>query len=237
MQMSSLRRFEREDFQHFFDQDSGKTFEYLEFLRCRFGNCSLSMTRDVRLRSCFTNIRIVQCEATRCTLEWGVVEDVLVDGLRTRGLLHSWGAVFKHTTLRGRIDRIMLSPFVAAVAGATPEQAAVAVTTNAAYYANVDWALDISEAEFQEADLRGVPGHLVKRDPRTQVLVTREKALSGGWKEIDLSGTYWASSLDFFVKDNDLPSIVLVAPTRHRDFARLRDGLERLRAAGIAEPD
>jgi hypothetical protein len=180
---------------------------------------------------------MVQCEAARCTLESGVVEDVLVDGLRTSGVLHAWGAVFKHVTLRGKIDRIMLSQFVRAVAGATADQAAAFEAANAAYYAGVDWAVDIAEAEFQEAELRGVPGNLVRRDPRTQVLITREKAELGRWKDIDLTDTHWATSLDFFLRDTTLPSIVLVAPKRSRDFARLRDGLERLRAAGVAEPN
>jgi hypothetical protein len=230
-------RYEREHLQQFFDQDSARTFEDFEFLRCRFENCSLSMTRDVKLRSTFRRIRMVQCEAARCTLESGIVEDVLVDGLRTSGVLHAWGAVFKHVTLRGKIDRIMLSQFVRAVAGATADQAAAFEAANAAYYAGVDWAVDIAEAEFQEAELRGVPGNLVRRDPRTQVLITREKAELGRWKDIDLTDTHWATSLDFFLRDTTLPSIVLVAPKRSRDFARLRDGLERLRAAGVAEPN
>ena len=155
----------------------------------RFESSGISITCDVALRTTVRDARFIQCDVAGSTLRAAIVDDVLVDGLRTSGNLQTWGAVFN------------------------------------------------AEAEFQEADLRGVPGHLVRRDPATQVLVTREKAESLLWKDVDMSGTHWVTSLAFFVQHSVLPSIVLVAPKRSRDFNRLREGLERLRAAGIAEPD
>ncbi len=164
-----------------------------------------------------------------------IIEDVLVEHFKTNGLFQTWGAVFKHVTLRGKIGRIMISPFVAPGL-ATPEQQRLFDEANAEYYANVDWALDISEAEFEECDLRRVPAHLVRRDPETQVVVKRENAMRGDWRKLDLSKTHWDTALEFTLKDGD-PDIVLVAGKRDRKFRDLVDGLKKLRDAGVAEPD
>ncbi len=92
------------------------------------------------------------------------------------------------------------------------------------------------EAEFAEADLRGVPGHLVRRDPETKALVTREQAMRGVWRAIDLSGTHWGVTLELLARDGQVGSEVLVASRRARNFRALLDGLKHLRDAGVAEP-
>lgn len=229
------RIFERREFNHFLDRDSGALFEDVEFRRCSFIGCSISTTRNPSLRSTVRNVRLVGCEQRGCDLDAAVVEEVLVDGLKTNGLFHAWGAVYRHVTLRGRIGRVMTSPLIATGTATAEEQRAFA-TANAAYYATVDWALDISEAEFEECDLRGVPAALVRRDPATQVVVTREKAMQGLWRQLDLKKTYWPTGLEFFLERGE-PDVVLVAPKRDRNFQNLLDGLKLLRDSGVAEPD
>ena len=183
------------------------------------------------------NVRLIGCEVMGCALNAAIVEDVVVDGLETHGdLLQTWGAVFKHVTLRGDIGRIMISPAVATGLAKPHEQRAFD-QANAAYYATVDWALDISEARFfGECDIRGIPARLIRRDPETQVVVTREKALSGEWRKVDLSDTWWGGWIELFLRDGD-PDVVLVAPKRHPRYRVLLEGLRKLREAGIAEPD
>jgi hypothetical protein len=100
----------------------------------------------------------------------------------------------------------------------------------------VDWALDIANAEFEEAEIQAVPARLVRRDSATQVIVTREKAIQGLWRELDLSKTHWDTSIEFFLERGD-PDVVLVAPKRNRKYRQLLDGLRALRDAGVAEPD
>jgi len=129
----------------------------------------------------------------------------------------------------------MISPLVA-TAMAKPKEQAAFDEANARYYEAADWALDISEARFVECDIRRVPARLIRRDPETQVVVTREKALLGEWKKLDLSKTYWGGWIDLFLKDGD-PDVVLVAPNRHPKFIDWLDGLKMLRDAGVAEPD
>src|SRR5713226_8480986 len=150
--------FENQTFERFYDQDSSKTFADLEFRKCRFSNCAISIIRNPALRSTVRNVKLIDCEMlVACALQAAIVEDVLVDGLKTPHPVHTWGAVFKHVTLRGKIGRVMTSPRVL-ISRDEPDVERAFAEANAAYYATVDWALDIREAEVQEIDIRGVPG-------------------------------------------------------------------------------
>jgi hypothetical protein len=166
------------------------------------------------------------------------VEDCLVENLRIEGLLQTWGAVFKRVVLRGKIDRLMISTDVPVGMSRTESQVAALSEANTAYYATVDWALDISQAEFKECSLRGVPARLVRRDPETQVVVTREKALSGEHRKIqfpeDAAGLLMGIHL---LLNRGDPDVVLVAAKRGRKFKAQLEGIELLRRAGIAKPD
>lgn len=206
----------------------------LEYRNCSFVSCRLSVTRSVADRSLVRNAKVVDCEVTGCAIETAIVEDSLVDGLKTHNVLACWGAVFKHVVLKGRIGDIMINPAVATGTASAQEQLAFD-EANRVYYASVDWALDITEAEFHNADIRGIPARLIRRDPETQAVVTREKALEGKWRSVDLSKTWWGCSIEFLLDRPSDPDVVLVAPKRHRRFRNLLDGLKRLRDAGVAE--
>lgn len=230
-----MRIFEKQEFARFYDRDSGATFEDVEFRKCRFLSSRISIARSPELRSTVRNVRLIQCEQRGCALQPAIVEDTLVDGFKTNGLFQTWGAVFKHVTLRGIIGRVMMSPFAAPATGTASQQRAFD-EANAAYYASVDWALDISEAEFEEGEIQRVPARLIRRDPATQVVVTREGAMRGEWRRLNLSKTHWDTSIEFMLERGD-PDVVLVAPKRDRKYRDLLDGLKRLRDAGVAEPD
>jgi hypothetical protein len=129
----------------------------------------------------------------------------------------------------------MISPLVAPGI-ASPEEQEAFNAANAEFYSSVDWALDISEAEFVECDIRGIPAHLIRRDPETQVVIKREKALTGEWRTLDLSETYWPAYIEGFLEDGE-DDVVLAAPIQDPKFRVLLEGLQRLRDGGIAEPD
>lgn len=234
-----VKVFENREFRSFYDPFlpflPGRTFSDLEFRHCRFVSSGISTTRNPRRRSTIRNVKVIQCTVVNLNIHTAIVEDVLVDGLETPNGFHTWGAVFKHVTLRGKIGSIMLNPAVS-LGLAKPHEQQAFDEANAAYYSAVDWALDLSEAEFWEADIRRVPAHLIRRDPLTQVVVKREKALEGKWRQLDLSKTYWPTSLEFFLEDGD-PDVVLVAPKRHPRYQQFLDGLKMLREVGVAEPD
>lgn len=88
-----------------------------------------------------------------------------------------------------------------------------------------------------EADIRGIPARLIRRDPETQAVVARQKAIEGGWREVNLDGTWWQASIEFMATDSNDPDVVLVAPKRHPRFRDLLQGIQLLRKAGVAEPD
>jgi len=145
-------------------------------------------------------------------------------------------AVFKHVVVRGRIGRLMCSPLISSMAGETPEQRAFD-EANAAYYEGVDWALDISQAEANEIAISGVPARLVRRDPETQVVVTRETALAGEWRSLEhVMACWFETAIEGMLLDGE-PDVVLVAGRRDREFRKLMAAIEQLRAAGITEPD
>jgi hypothetical protein len=167
-----------------------------------------------------------------------IAEDVCIENLKTVGLLQTWGIAFKHVTLRGKIGRIMLSDIVDPRARTPLDLRTVQGfrQANEVHYAYTDWALDISKAEFVECDIRGVPARLIRRDPETQAIVTRDKALDGTWRALDLSRTYWSVVIDCMLQF-EWNDVVLVAPKRSRQFKELLEGLKLLRKAGVAEPD
>jgi len=223
-------------FDSFDDRDSAATFHDLEFRNCYFESCELSITRTPALRSTVRNIKLINCSQRGCSLSAAIVEDVLIDGLKTNGqLFQTWGAVFNRTVLQGKIDRLMVSSAVLPGVVTQEEQHSFD-QANLEYYRHVEWALDISKGEFKELCIRGLPGRLIRRDPETQVLVTREKALTGDWKALEFRENLWPTSLNMFLQRAE-PSIVLVAPKRHPKFKDYLSDMKLLRLAGVTEPD
>jgi len=231
------RVFENQTFERFYEDGCGAVYTDFVFRRCTFRSCGISITRDPTLRTTVRNVQLIDCVRERdpAGFDCAMVEDCLVENLKIEELLQTWGAVFKHVAFKGRIDRIMLSNNLPPVITTQTTQRAFE-ESNAAYYASVDWALDISEAEFEECDIRGIPARLIRRDPETQVVVIREKAMRGEWRKLDLEKTYWQVGIDTLLKRGD-EDVVLVAPKRAKDFKYLLRGLQLLREAGVAEPE
>jgi hypothetical protein len=158
------------------------------------------------------------------------MEDVLVENCNTSKFVFLYGAAFKHVVLRGRIGSISLKP------AWDRDQRSVWQAANRAYYSAVDWALDLREAEVGELDLHGVPANLIRRDPASQVVITRARAASGRWQEI-LERSDWTVAIKWFLEDPAEQDLVLVAPKRHRRYREYLEVIRRLREAGVAEPD
>jgi hypothetical protein len=230
-----MRTFENEEFTAFYDR-GGNVYEDLHFKRCTFVSSSISITEDPANRTTVRNVTLERCRVVGSAVDCAVVEDVLVDGLQTSDLHQAWGALFRHVTLRGKIGRLMVTPLISSRHRNTPEQAAFDEQREA-YYETIDWALDISEAEAVELQLAGIPARLIRRDPETQAVITRQAALSGEWRELELvQKTVLGLAINQMLKRGD-DDIVLVAERRARDFKQMVAGIQELRAAGVAEPD
>ncbi len=208
-----------------------------EFDGCTFSYVPFVSPRRPDDRAVVRNVRLTNCEVQEPQLGSIVVEDCTVENPRTHGSFWVYGAVFKHVVLRGRFGSLIFTEFLP---GGGDEnrlrRKAAFAQADEAYYDNVDWALDIREAQFYECEIRYVPGHLVRRDPETQGLVWRDKLLQHNWKSPHFPLSGWGVDPDRFVRDG-LPSVVLVAGKRHPRFKRQLQELRQLREMGVVEPD
>jgi hypothetical protein len=236
-----MRVFEKKTLKSLYDQESGAVFADMEFRSCDFESCVLSMAGRPARRSTVRNVRLLQCSQRGCRANCAVIEDVLIDDLATNGqLLQTFGAVFNRTVLRGKIDRLMLSndvfPSILMDDSERQQEIDAFKMANAEFYRGVEWALDISEGEFNELSIRGVPADLIRRDPDTQMVVTREKAVEGRWRDLDFHDNLWPTALELFLQREE-QSIVLVAAKRNARFRQRLEDLRLLRKAGVAEHD
>ena len=233
-----MKTYRGRTFRQLFDRDSGAVLSDLDLTRCVFDNCGLSLARSVSTMSHIRNVRAVDCRSVSCHVGPAVFEDVLIDGLAINEQLVLHAPLFNRVTLRGDIGRLLLSRG-ACLAYYDAEVQSKFDAARRSFYPGVEWALDISGARFLEFEADGVPARLVRRDPDTQVVVTRERALQSGWREqLSVENTFWPFVLDEFLSNGDA-DIVLVAPKRARqkEYRSLVAGLNELRQLGVAEPE
>ena len=207
---------------------SGGRFESLSLRQCRFLNCVVCPATDPSQGTVIQDVVLAGCRQRGCTIYGAQLKRIVVDDLTTQGLLDVRGCVFDGVVLRGRIGRILISASVA-----DPKQQSEFDAWSLQFYKHVEVAVDISAGEFEELELHGIPARLVRRDPETQVVVTRRKAQSESWRQIDL-GDWWPIALEMLAEGR-YDDTVFVAPKRHKKFGELMEGLRKLREAGIAE--
>jgi hypothetical protein len=219
----------------FRNQNSGALFCDYEFVECRFVQCLLGTLRNPARRPIARRIALMECSATKCLLRAPILEDVTVNGLHSDANVVMWAPAFRHVTLAGPICGLIVNTDEDPAGDADPVNAEFR-SANAEFYRTIDWALDITRAEFTSVSIRGVPARLVRRDPESQVVIQRERVLNSRWRELPLSGTHWATSIEWFI-DRREPDHVLIAPKRSKEYAKLVDGLRLLQREGVAEPD
>ncbi len=159
--------------------DKGQShFQNLHLHDCTFDNCSLSMVKIPARMSRVQHVRLSGCRAVNAMIMPCVFEDVVVQDLSTNPILLVWASFFRRVTLVGKIGKINLNLAPEAFCQDGPRLAQFAAA-RAAFYANTDWALDISEAKLLGLRCEGVPLHLIKRDPRTQVILDKRGRYPG----------------------------------------------------------
>lgn len=230
-----MQAFERSKYSSWRDRDSAAVFSDMVFTRCSFESCSLSQTQDPAQRSTVRNVRLVGCATRGCRVGCAVLDSVVVEGLTTHGLVQVWSAALRHVVLCGRIGRIMFSPIV--IAGVSPPEVNAAFRRqNERHYRNVDWALDIREADPLELELTGIPGRLIRRNPERSILVRAERIKGREWRLPGVDRTACGEGIRRIL-DHDLDDAVIVACERSPDFAKDMEAFRVLRKEGLAEPD
>ncbi len=190
----------------------GATFERCTFHGGQIGYGSTRATlRHARLTDCRLKHKRVSCVC---------FDEVIVRNLKSGGMVHVINCLFRHVSFQGQFDKLFIEP------SDYPRD-----PTPASYYASVDWALDISQAEFVELDLRGIPSPLVRRDPAHQVVVTRERALGrDGWKQI----THYRGRIERMLRSTDRDEVFIVAGKRGKNAGIELEGIARLLELGVA---
>ncbi len=230
----------------------GKTFDHalkpewkthvvsdLELHQCMFENWSLPPRESFSECHVIRNVTAVNCSQANCFLWTTIVEDVVIDKLMNygRGPLFTWACLFKQVTLRGKLSGFKFNQSVGSfIFNSQPQKPWDDAAR--AYYETVDWALDISEAEFQSVpDFHCLPGRLIRRDPETQVLVTRQNAIAANWETLDWDESALRLGLQWFLEDGLYDEVVLIAAKRAKYFRQDLRTLQMLRREGVAISD
>lgn len=227
-----------EQFDSLFDRDSALQIEDVCIENCSFDHCAFSLTQNIERRSTVRNAKLRNVRVGGCDIGPAVIEDVEVDGFETSDLLIVWGAFFENVKFRGNCGKIKINHWVHHTERSNSVQGPFDAARRA-YYRSVECALDISKARFKEFECRGIPGRLIKRDPETQMLVTRERAMEANWQgQVSAKNVHWPFVLDLFLSDGDDDIVLVVplaAPKKKRDG--LLAGLNELRDLGVTVPD
>ena len=151
---------------------SHRTFADVQLVRCEFTGSNLSKFDDPAMNLIVRDVTMTRCVAKRSSMAGVRFDNVLVDGLSASDGVMLDGSTFRHVTVRGRIGPVMVIPPPFSISQELQDAFTASIVR---YYQDVDWALDISEAEFESVDLYFVPGDLIKRDPETQYLLRRKQ--------------------------------------------------------------
>jgi len=200
----------------------GRVFSDAELDRCAFEDCR---TQSVEWPyGAVRNVVARKCKffgyADRVALE-----DVTIEDLDTGAALFMvTNCVFKHVVLKGKFGKWFLKdPYNDAAAKIARE-----------YYAKVDWALDIRDAEFREIDLRGVPPELLVRNAEVQVAVYRADAMRiKGWEEIPHKA--WRGAIARLAGERAFRDVKIFIPeTRSANYADQLASVKMLHELGLA---
>jgi hypothetical protein len=203
---------------------ASRTFTDFELTRCAFTASGLANYDDPELGLVVRDV-VARRPAVKRSVAHGVrFENVLVEGL-TSDLTQLAGCVFRQVTLRGRSGSLMI---VGPNHSLTADVQQAFAENILKYYRDVDWALDITEAEFVTADLYYLPGHLVRRDPESQFLLRRSETVP------DDLPAYANIAVSRF-EATPFDSIVAVAPKRSKNFAQVKEHYQELRVRGLAD--
>jgi hypothetical protein len=230
--------YKNQTFRKLYDRGEALCLENMSLESCMFESCSLSLTKNVHLRSTVRSVSIKNCAANGCGIGPAIFEDVVVDGLATNDLLIIWAATFHHVKLAGDIGKIKINSWAHFV-DRTEETQGPFTRSRETFYRSIDWALDISEARFKGFDATGIPARLYRRDPESQAVVTRERVMAeDGQRLARADGNPWLPWVRGALSDGSSDGVLVTplgAPKKKRD--EFLQGLRQLRDLGIAEPD
>ncbi|MDN0195295.1 hypothetical protein [Streptomyces sp. S.PNR 29] len=196
--------------------------------RCTCVGSTLAQFDDPGFGFVVQGVEARRCKVDNCGAHGVLFRDVLVEDLSIAGGLLLEACVFDRVTLRGNIGRVVTTP----PNDALPEEVRESfVAAMRVAYQEVEWALDIREAKFSDADFYYVPGELIRRDEETQFLLRRESFSGVNLSDLPVYAGIAAGRFEVSPWD----SIVAVAPRRSKSFGQVLSELNELRGMGLAE--
>ena len=211
----------------------------MELTDCVFEACYVPRQTSPGAWFTIRNVSLNNASQVNCSINKAIVEDVRLHDLKRQGEapLFLWGCVFRHVSLSGRISGLKINRSLSPIPGGGPPADQVASDEQARqFYAATDWALDISRAEFcGGVTFEALPGSKIKRDPDTQVLVSRSALLHSDWESFDYGNSAFNIALSWFLKGSLFDSVVLAARMGSKDAKKDLAVLAMLRQQGVAE--
>lgn len=201
---------------------------------CEFSNCCLSLTKEIKNRSTVSDVLLKNCTISASSIGPAILRRITVDGLITGSLFIVWGTLFDQVVFSGRIGKIKINTRVHHVDRSEAVQKPFD-EFRVKFYENVEWAIDIRQAKFRLFEITGIPARLIRRDPETQMVVTRERALNPEWRSrLSISNTIWPFVINSFLASGE-DDRVLVAPLLgpKKQVEKLGNDLRELRDLGI----
>lgn len=223
-------------FDSLFDRGGALSISSIACYDCEFTNCALSLTKEIGRRSTVSDVVLKNCTVSASDIGPALLRRLNIDGLSTDSLLIVWGAVFDQVVFSGRIGKIKINRHVHHVDQSELVQRPFDEFRQQ-FYAKADWAIDISRAKFRLLEISGIPAHLIRRDPETQMVVTRERALNRDWRsKVSEGNVHWPFAIDMFLATGEADR-VLVVPTAgpKKQAEKLMRELQELRVLGVVE--
>jgi hypothetical protein len=210
----------------------------LRLVSCIFDNCGVAPTAVPEHMARIKNVELIDCYNLNSQINACYLSDVRVENLKTGDLMLVWAPMLTHFTLAGKIGRVKINEFMR-LHGITAAQEAAWQEMRREHYAQVDWALDISVAKPLLLDIAGIPAAKIRRNPETQIVVTRARLHDK--RQVDAIPDL-EDTLRFMLRSfagSDAADAVFVAPTGRpaKAFKPVLEGFAALRRAGLAEPD
>jgi hypothetical protein len=206
---------------------AGKRYSGFRLTDSTFTGCVLAQYDDPELTLEVHDASVERCRVERCSTQGVYFDEITVDTLRFAQMHNFNGCVFRHVTLRGKITGTVMAAGPRDRLPNRPDLVAGIVRR----YKDVDWALDISEAVFTDADFYYVPGELIRRDESSQFLLLRERFADVDWRELPGFASIWASRFDATPFD----SLVAIAPKASKRLPEYMADAEWLRNQGLID--
>lgn len=160
--------------------DKGFTLEDCELIDCETPGVTIVPANPVDwndARPSLTDVRFTRCRITQgsCDLVGCMLDTVSFDSVSSREL---WLLMcsLSHVRFSGYVRFLWLDPARDTIPGDWTR----IVMENAAVHRATDWAVDISQADFGDVTIRGLPPDKIRVDPARQAIVTAESLTSSG---------------------------------------------------------